>query len=338
MNSFPAFLSFLTASIVLLFLWPDALPLKGLLLVLWSAFCVVRGLWMAELVFFGQASDMPDEEGGEDIPSGLAGALRSNRGKSLDRELSYQASCAFTDRGLIVMALGGLYLLWAIYMIWGAQRPEAWNDLSRTIGNFISREGGDPYMPASIFPAAALNALADISLAGLVFLATQSFSASYSRARLVLALSGGALFLTGLVLMLTAKGAPVAPVMSLAGHWVGYGYGAVPLLQSMEVIPEKTLSATDTRIYEMGMGGTVYLYALGAYFLLSFLAALARGVYQKTQAVLGIAVLLAMIMADHGLPSDPRLEAFWLAGWSALAVLFVQCRSLGHKSARLRQL
>ncbi|MCD8562848.1 MAG: hypothetical protein LRY54_02060 [Alphaproteobacteria bacterium] len=289
---------------------------------------------MSEFVFGGSATDGKD---GQPRFSGLVGALHFNRGKGIAQELSYKASRAFTDRSLVVMALAGLYLCWLFYMIWGASFSEPLGILSQTIENVISRETSFHYKINRFPVVVILDHFADVALVCLSFMLAQSFAASHTQARLLLFSLLPVFFLTALALLLVSGVVPPLP-MSLTGYWVGYGYGTAPLLLSTGVVPGgETLSSFSVRVYEIGLGGVVYLYMLGFYFLLSFLAALARGPYQKLQAILGLSILLGLVLADRYLPADPRLEVFWFTGWSALAVLFVQSRSVGHKSARLHQ-
>jgi hypothetical protein len=334
MNSFLWFLGVFTLSLILLFLWPDVPVLKGILLLLWAVLGLVRGLWMSELVFFGHVGQ---EEPGSPLSPALVKALRLNQDKGLARERSYKASSAFTDRSLAAVVLGALYLLWLIGMIVLARPPEAYADLARLIGEVLSRQGAAPFHPVYPSPILTLSALADILMVGLAFWLAQSFASSYRQVPVFLGFALTGLCVSGAAVLLTGDALPVTPGVSLTGQWIGYGYGMAPLLHAMEIIPEAPLSTFYVRAYEMGMGAAVYLYVLGLYLMLSFLAALGRGPYQKGQAVLGLAVLLALVMADRLLPADPRLESVWLAGWGALGVLSVQCRSIGHKSARMRQ-
>lgn len=335
MNSFASFMSVFCLSVTGLFFWPESFVLKGALLLLWSALGLMRGLWMAELVFYGHASE--EKRHRPSVLHTLAGALSVNRGQGQAREISYRASSALTDRNLAALVLGGLYLFWMLAMLFLSRPPDAFEDLHQMIASFISRESGqifDPRYPPFIF---ILGRFADVCMVGLCFWLAQSYASSYTHVRIFLYVALCVLLMAGGILYGFENSAPSPLHMSLSGYWVGYGSGTASLLQSVGVIPETVLSSYMARSYELGMGANVYLYVLGLYLFLTFLAALGRGVYQKTQAVLGLIVLLAMVMADRFLPVDPRLQGFWLAGWGALAVLSVQCRSIGHKSVRLHQ-
>lgn len=325
-RSFAAFLGLFLLSVTVLFFLPEHDIAKGFLLLLWAGFGLVRFLWVGELVFFGK---LEDEESQADT---LAGALENNRHRAVVREECYRASNAFSDKTLIWLALAAAYGIWVSASIFFHAVHPAYSALTGDIADYLHAFAFLPfevgyYVPASDFAVGIVVVLA--------YVLAQSFATSQAQGRVLIAVALAVFCVVVVWLGFTATLSIKPPV---SGQWIGYGPGSAEILQSMELIPPQRLSSFDTRVYEIGLAGNVFLYLIGLYQLLLFLGALGRDRSQKISAVAGLAVLMVLVLGDRVISATSTLEALWLSGWVALAVLSVHSRFLGVRQSKLRQI
>ncbi|MCD8496984.1 MAG: hypothetical protein LRZ85_02205 [Alphaproteobacteria bacterium] len=328
--SFPLLMGLIVFSMGMLFLFPKQMFVTGILMILWAGFALIRGLWMAELLFFGHVAEEEKLAAG----GSLSQTISSNRDRSVMREACYKAINTFSDKTAIWLALAGCYGVWvlgtALFPVW----PWQYQDLREMITSFPEMDLEAGYI--SFFNAQ--KALTPPMLIACAYYLATSFAGSAAQGRVIVTAALTGFTISAFVLVIFVSETVTPAYMALSGHWFGYGPGMAPVLQSMEIIPEQTLSAYHARVYELGMGGTVFLYVLGLYQGLLFISALNRGTRQRIYAVAGLFALLALWAADHYFPAGSRFLPFWLSGWIILAVATVQSRSLGIRSSRLRQI
>lgn len=326
------FLVLFALSVAALFFLPGLPDIKGLLALIWAAFGISRCLWMAEFIFGGREPATDDRDA-----ASLSQALQRNRGRALAREDAIKAAAPFTDKLALWLALAALYGFWMLVTAFFPAVPESYLSLARDMEAAL-RSAGIPAVSAAYTPVSAvLESLTPALLIAVAYCAAHSFSGSQRQGRLILAAALGGFAVSGLTLAVINGAADPLPGAALADHWLGYGFGALPVLQGMGILPDQVLSAFAYRACEIGMAGALYLYILGLYQAFVLLGGLGGKGRKRLNACLGLIVLLLMLLADMTLPADQRLAAFWLSGWTALAVLGVQSRSLGSKSARLYQ-
>lgn len=328
MNRLVVFLGLIVISAVLLAAFPGHGAAKGLLLLLWAGFGFVRLSRIGELVFFGRLEDE-----GQDARN-LAGALEANRQRGVLRDACYKASNAFSDKILIWLALAGAYGLWMGAMVFVHATPLPYTELAGEMREYMERFAGVSFEADYAGYISVLNDFADVLMIALAYVLAHSYATSHSQGRPVIAVGLGAFCLSGA--WLAFSGGVIGS--SLAGQWVGYGSGGLEVLRSMELIPAQPLSSLDIRVYEMGMGGVIFLYLIGVYQAFIFLSAVSRGKSRTISALVGLFVLLALALADGFLPATHALQALWLPGWIAVSALSVQSHSLGQRVAKLRQI
>lgn len=303
----------LSASILLLTLFPDSQRLLGLLVLFWSFFCLLRALWIMETTL---------------LPATIEKQRRSRilpwiilSEKNLRQRLDSGLAARYAGNiGLILFFLSGTgFSGWALYLHLFPAVPEDFAILLKRIGIFLNASASDPARPVSGWTGFFLN-FAEILWIGLMVWTCRSYACAPQNAALLLkalvfclTLSLGACLITG--------GLATIP-FSQPLPWAGSGWGAFPAMETAGFFPPGEISSFAARATELGIRGMALSFIPGLAVFLSILGNTGRSERRKKYALATIGALLLMMLSDMLLVESPRTFPVWLSFWSLIATLW----------------
>lgn len=312
----------LAATILLLAGVPAAPRLSGLLLLGWSFACLLRALWIAEMLFLAEKPD--GKNGGKNrekprmhlLPRIIIG--EKNLRRRLDSGL---AALRAGNDGLLLFLAAGIPLAgWALYLHLFPAPPGDFGAFLQRIETFMHDAG--PARTGLSIPdrAGFLNGLSQILWIGLMVWACRSYAcAGESAALLVKTLTACFLLLLGLCLM---SGGMAGNPFDSPPLWAETGWGGFAAMEKAGFLPGARPSSFSVRATELGLRGTLLLYGPGLAALWAILRNTGRSERRKNHALAASGTLFSMLLADLLLADGSYAFALWLSGWSLTAALW----------------
>ncbi len=320
--------AFLLSHMALLF-WPESPLCFGLYSVFWSCFAFVKLLWILETPVLLEHMDPPQRR------TRLPWVILNSMTHRARLEYGFTAMRAGDFVALLWALLGLLYIFWGVLTLFIPHLPSEFLVFQERISLFL--ESGAPPVSLHHFEIweQGLPDIGFLLTLGIVLWLCRVYAyTTPSPARFRGALAG-LLALDAMRLFPNARFATF--FVPVENHWMGYGWGAAPLMKQLGLIPPADTSSLYNRITEMGMGGVVLFYMFCGFIGLVFLKKVFRKDPKGLFALSGLLLLGLFAGMDALIAHTPALTPFWISGWSVLVLLWHGAESTGQKTYHMNQ-
>lgn len=330
------FAGILLISCVLGTLFPSSLKALGMMALLWGMLMAGVLLWLEERLAFLKAQDQ-----------GTSKRLPERLISGLDRQSIYDqgigALKGLNRTVLFVLLGGGLYILAGVYTLFSPSLFEPLLHLQDRLGDYFSLQSVDvdiakrQNIDAFRLLFAAAGHIMPLFIIGGGFWLCQVYAYG-SRAQSVLLWISGLLLTTSLLNVLYhAQWLGAAGADIPASLWRGYGWGTLPVLQSLGAAPQGSLSAFQVRAYETGLLGIILFYLPVFAVLPVYIRNLFSPSDTRLMALGGLVVLALLFSIDILFSAHQGGFTVGLTGWCCLSLFCVTRKYGTRKVYRLYQ-